>query len=241
MIRVIDHLITLYYSTGKILHLDVEPEPDGVLETGTEFIEWFVNDLLPIGTPIIMEKWGVSAAEAEKLIKQHLRLCYDVCHFAIGYEPHQQVIEQLSANQIQVGKIQISAALKAKIDGENKSEVTKVFGRFNEPVYLHQVVAKKNDGTLTRYPDLPEALDDETNVANEWRAHFHVPIFVEKFGLLASTRDEIVDVLSIQKNNPFTKHLEVETYTWEVLADDLKLPIGDSISRELKWVQQILA
>ena len=32
-------------------------------------------------------------------------------------------------------------------------------------------------------------------IASEWRAHFHVPIFVEKFGLLASTRDEIVDVL----------------------------------------------
>ena len=42
-----------------------------------------------------MKKWNVSSEEAEKLIKQHLRLCYDVCHFAIGYEPHQQMIEQL--------------------------------------------------------------------------------------------------------------------------------------------------
>ena len=48
------------------------------------------------------------------------------------------------------------------MDEENKIDVTKAFGKFNEPVYLHQVVAKKNDGTLIRYPDLPEALNDET-------------------------------------------------------------------------------
>lgn len=240
MIRVVENLIQIHKDTGKILHLDVEPEPDGVLETGAEFIEWFINDLLPNGIPVIVKKWNLSAAEAEKLIKQHLRLCYDVCHFAIGYEPHQQVIDELYAHRIQVGKIQVSAALKAKMDEVNKSQVTKAFGKFNEPVYLHQVVAKKSDGSLIRYPDLPEALEDEKNHASEWRAHFHVPIFVEKFGLLASTRDEIVEVLSIQKKDPFTKHLEVETYTWEVLADELKLPIGESISRELKWVQQIL-
>ena len=240
MIQVIQHLIMLHHSTGIILHLDVEPEPDGVIETGVEFIEWFNNDLLPTGIPLIMEKWNVSTEEAEKLIKQHLRLCYDVCHFAIGYEPHQQMIDQLHAQQIQVGKIQISAALKAKMDKKNKMDVSKAFGKFNEPVYLHQVVAKKSDGSLIRYPDLPEALNDEKNIAGEWRAHFHVPLFVDKFGLLDSTRNEIVDVLSIQKKNPFTKHLEVETYTWEVLADELKLPIGESISRELKWVQQIL-
>lgn len=240
MIQVIQHLIMLHHSTGIILHLDVEPEPDGVMETGVEFIEWFNNDLLPTGIPLIMEKWNVSTEEAEKLIKQHLRLCYDVCHFAIGYEPHQQMIDQLHAQQIQVGKIQISAALKAEMDEKNKMDVTKAFGKFNEPVYLHQVVAKKSDGSLIRYPDLPEALNDEKNIAGEWRAHFHVPLFVDKFGLLDSTRDEIVDLLSIQKKNPFTKHLEVETYTWEVLADELKLPIGESISRELKWVQQIL-
>src|SRR6185437_12486556 len=94
MIQVIQHLIMLHHSTGIILHLDVEPEPDGVMETGVEFIEWFNNDLLPTGIPLIMEKWNVSTEEAEKLIKQHLRLCYDVCHFAIGYEPHQQIIDQ---------------------------------------------------------------------------------------------------------------------------------------------------
>ena len=96
------------------------------------------------------------------------------------------------------------------------------------------------DGNLVRYPDLPEALMDNREAANEWRAHFHVPVFVKDFGLLASTQDEINEVLTIQKHHPFTEHLEVETYTWEVLPHDLKLPVAESISRELLWVQQVL-
>jgi hypothetical protein len=92
---------------------------------------------------------------------------------------------------------------------------------------------------LIRYPDLPEALNDnEHPLIQEWRAHFHVPIFAEKFGLLSSTQDEIKEVLSLQKTKPFTSHLEVETYTWEVLPAELKLPLQDSIIRELQWVKQ---
>ena len=64
MIQVIQHLIMLHHSTGLILHLDVEPEPDGVMETGVEFIEWFNNNLLPTGIPLIMEKWNVSTRKS---------------------------------------------------------------------------------------------------------------------------------------------------------------------------------
>lgn len=241
MIHVVENLIQIHKTTGKILHLDVEPEPDGVLETGDEFIHWFENDLLKTGIPLLGKKLNVSSEEAEELIRQHLRLCYDVCHFAIGYEPHQKVIEQLLQRKIKIGKIQISAALKAFIHPENKSKIKAAFANFNEPTYLHQVVAKMNDGKLLRYPDLPEAINDnQDDEVREWRAHFHVPVFAKDFDLLTSTRDEIIEVLTIQKNNPFTQHLEVETYTWEVLPQDLKLPIGESICRELKWVQQIL-
>jgi hypothetical protein len=241
MIRIVENLIQIHKNTGKILHLDVEPEPDGMLETGDEFIHWFENDLLKTGIPLIERKLNISSEEAEESIRQHLRLCYDVCHFAIGYESHQKVIQQLLQCKIKVGKIQISAALKALINPENKSKIKESFAHFNEPTYLHQVVAKMNDEKLLRYPDLPEAINDnQDDEVKEWRAHFHVPVFAKDFGLLGSTQDEIIKVLTIQKNNPFTEHLEVETYTWEVLPQDLKLPIGESICRELKWVQQIL-
>jgi hypothetical protein len=243
IIIIIKNLIEIHKSTGRLLHLDIEPEPDGLLETGTEFIEWFENDLLPAGIPIIKSKFNVSKQHAEDLIKEHLRLCYDVCHFAIGYEPHNQIIDEILKRGIKIGKIQISAALKAKMDSSenNRKSIKQSFEKFNEPTYLHQVIAKTADGKLLRYPDLTEALNDnERPLVQEWRAHFHVPIFVEKFGLLSSTQDEITEVLALQKIKPFTQHLEVETYTWEVLPPDLKLPLQDSIIRELQWVKQIV-
>lgn len=243
IIRIIEHLIQIHQSTGKLLHLDIEPEPDGLLESGTEFIEWFENDLLPAGIPVIKSKMKVSNHKAEELIKEHLLLCYDVCHFAVGYEDHQATINRLAEKGIKVGKIQISAALKARMNSpEIKTESIKEnFSRFNEPVYLHQVVAKTKSGKLLRYPDLPEALNEKDNhLVTEWRAHFHVPIFADKFDLLSSTHDEIKEVLSIQKKEPFTNHLEVETYTWEVLPQNLRLPLRDSIIRELQWVKEML-
>jgi len=243
IITIIEKLIEIHRSTSKLFHLDIEPEPDGLLETGNEFIEWFENDLLPAGIPVIKSKYNVSHQHAEDLIKEHLRLCYDVCHFAIGYESHKQVIEEVLKRGIKIGKIQISAALKAKIHSSeyDTKSIRQSFEKFNEPTYLHQVVAKLTSGKLMRYPDLPVALKEiESPLMEEWRAHFHVPVFAEKFGVLSSTQNEIKDVLSLQKISPFTTQMEVETYTWEVIPKELRLPLQDSIIRELQWVKQIL-
>ena len=216
--------------TGKVIHLDIEPEPDGFLESGPEFIDWYENVLLPAGND-------------GKLVKNHIRLCYDVCHFAIGYEPHTTIINELNDKGIKIGKIQISAALKAKLPESiaDRTAVLEQLSRFDEPTYLHQLIARKNDGSLIRYPDLADALSEGGDpTIDEWRAHFHVPIFVEDMGLIQSTQSDITEVLNLQKNNPFTAHLEVETYTWDVLPTDLKAPLNDSIIRELAWVKTLL-
>ena len=244
VIDVITELVNIYKDTGKLLHLDIEPEPDGMMETGREFIDWFEGDLLKTGIPKISGTFGLNAQEAEALIRKHLTLCYDVCHFAIGYEPHAEIIKELKEKNIAVGKIQISAALKADLNrsAAERQELKKAFEQFNEPVYLHQVVARQSEGNLLRYLDLPEALADfENDAAQEWRAHFHVPISIREIGLLSTTQEDILEVLEIQKNNPFTNHLEVETYTWEVLPEQIKLPIAESISKELLWVKSKLA
>lgn len=243
ILEVVEQLIDINRSTGKLLHLDIEPEPDGILETGKEFLEWYQHYLLDAGVKKIMSKYAVAHTEAEKMIKRHVCLCYDVCHFAIGYEPHGEIIEQLKSEGLQIGKMQISAALKATLadDTDHRSKVKEAFSTFNEPTYLHQVIAHKKEGGYIRYRDLPEALADaENSLVNEWRAHFHVPVFEKDFGLLESTQADIVEVLEIQKKSPFTNHLEVETYTWEVLSELLKLPIDQSIIRELKWVSNQL-
>jgi hypothetical protein len=55
-----------------------------------------------------------------------------------------------------------------------------------------------------------------------------------------STQQDIREVLNLQKEQSLTQHLEIETYTWEVLPDLLKLPLEDSIIRELQWVRSVL-
>ena len=239
VLDVVADLIRLRKNTDRLMHLDLEPEPDGVIETADEFIAWFTDYLIPMGLEQLTAEFGMTDADAETAIVDHVRLCYDVCHFAVGYEQPADVLKKLSAFGLRVGKIQISAALKAEFpvnDAEARLAVKEAFARFNEPTYLHQVVARITSGELVRYPDLPDALAAFDDNHAEWRAHFHVPIFVKEYGVLQSTQDDIREVLRLLADNPFTNQLEVETYTWDVLPDDLKLGLVDSIERELNFV-----
>jgi hypothetical protein len=106
-------------------------------------------------------------------------------------------------------------------------------------VYLHQVVVRRRDGTLVRYPDLARALDEETAIDAEWRVHFHVPLHVAHYGRLASTQDFVRDVLRMHQEQPLSGHLEVETYTWDVLPERTT-DLVDSIAREVGWVKRQL-
>ncbi|MFA5244852.1 MAG: metabolite traffic protein EboE [Pedobacter sp.] len=240
ILSIAEHLYRIKEKRGISLHLDIEPEPDGLLETGPEFIHWFENYLLPLAKAVLPSRLQITDEDAIACIREHICLCYDVCHFAIGYEPMNDILAELSAKGIRVGKIQISAALKAGIpvDNDSRKEISDAFSQYQEPTYLHQVVARKSDHSLIRYRDLPDALKDIANKdVEEWRAHFHVPVFAEDLGLLRSTRSDITEILKKYKSDPFTDHLEVETYTWEVLPEALKLPIDQSIIRELNWVK----
>lgn len=236
ILQVVETLIELRQTTSKIMHLDIEPEPDGILENGQEFIEWYTDYFLPKGITYLQETHKLSAEDAKEALLTHIQLCYDICHFAVSYEEPQIIVSQLNQLGIRVGKIQISSAIKVDLR-ENKEAKLKTIQSFDEPVYLHQVVAKNADGTFQKYRDLPEASAADTNQQSEWRIHFHVPLFIESYGLLDSTQADIVNTLNVQKSTLFTKHLEVETYTWGVLPADMQKPIGESIVRELEWVK----
>src|SRR5690606_28044356 len=152
------------------------------------------------------------------------------------YENHQEIIGELTSLGIQIGKFQISAALKLSLSEDMADRTAKklILQEFDEPIYLHQVIAKTKSGSLAKYRDLSAALthiDEPDHV--EWRSHFHVPIFLENYGEISSTQSDIVEVLNLQKKLSRTSHIEVETYTWNVLPKALQIPIEDSISREI--------
>ncbi len=222
------------------MHLDIEPEPDGLLENSSETVAFFEEWLLPMGVARLTQSLGVSAEEAAGIIRQHVQVCYDVCHFAVSYEDQKVAMEAFQTAHISIGKIQISAALKKEFPEDNeRSAYYQAFSSLNEPTYLHQVVSRHDDDSLESFRDLPEALESFNNPQiREWRTHFHVPVFVDSYGVLEATQADIVEVLELWKQHPMTAHLEVETYTWEVLPTELQLEITDSIVREMQWVLQ---
>lgn len=238
MVHVAKHLYDIEMSTGKYLHLDIEPEPDGLLENSDEVLRFYSDYLVPIGLEMLQESLVKNASEIEDLIKRYLTVCYDICHFSLAYEEPEDTFAKFKKANIKTGKIQVSAALKILFNGSNDDAVWQLLSKFNEPTYLHQVTEKRGDEVIT-YNDLPVVLENKGNF-KELRAHFHVPIFLEEFGALSSTQDHILKTLEFLKKQPITEHLEIETYTWDVLPTDLKEDLTQSIIREINWLKERL-
>jgi len=235
MLEVAKQLFKIEQDTGNYLHLDIEPEPDGLLENSDEVLLFYADYLVPIGRAYFKQELGLNADEAEALIKKYITVCYDVCHFSLAYEEPTDTFAKFKANSIKVGKIQVSAALKIIFNSTNDERIWEELSQFNEPTYLHQVT-EKLDGKVKTYSDLPLVLEGDRN-HEELRAHYHVPIFLEEYGELFSTQDHILKTIAYIKENPISEHLEVETYTWDVLPTDLKQDLSVSIIRELEWLK----
>jgi len=244
------HLASIAYEmaetekkTGKELHLDIEPEPDCILENTHETISFFTGRLFTFGTEYLAKEFGLSEKTAKKLLQRHIRICYDTCHFAVEFEDSERMIKEILDAGIKIGKTQISAALKVNT-GRTKTEQQRMISRlscFDEPTYLHQVVERRPDGRIQQYRDLSQALElRNSDSNNEWRIHFHVPLFTDEFDGLLSTRDSISENVAYLLKYSDCRHFEIETYTWEVLPEGLKTNLLDSIESEIRWTLQLI-
>ncbi|NJR76550.1 MAG: metabolite traffic protein EboE [Scytonema sp. CRU_2_7] len=236
---VVAEMLSIRNYTGKLLHIDLEPEPDGLIENTSEVIDFYENWLLPIAGSYLAQKLKIEQSLAETKLLDHVRICYDTCHFSVEYEQPHSVFARLQSAGIKIGKIQISAAIQVKIpaDVEQRSLIVERLQPFAESTYLHQVIERRSDGKLYHYPDLITALPQlEQSLAEEWRTHFHVPIFIRDYQILQSTQDDIVTILHLLQENNACHHLEIETYTWDVLPSEMKIDVLTSIQREYEWV-----
>lgn len=237
--KAIAKLAAIKQNTGKLIHLDLEPEPHGMLENTQEMIDFFQNWLFPVAGNWLQANQGINQSTAENWIREYIRVCYDTCHFAVEYEQPQDIVQQFQDAGIKIGKIQLSSAIKIQIPREKsqRQAILDQLSSFAESTYLHQVIAHDGKGNFQHYTDLTNALEYFlTTEATEWRTHFHVPIFFPNYQLFESTQDHIAQLLQILPDKAFTNHLEIETYTWEVLPWDLKLDILTSIEREYQWI-----
>ncbi|MDX1767553.1 MAG: metabolite traffic protein EboE [Arenibacter troitsensis] len=235
MSEIVLQLVEIESKTGKYLHLDIEPEPDGMLENSDEVIHFYNTYLLPIATQKLIDVLGCNEEMAKDLILRHITVCYDVCHFSLAYEEPEHTLAKFKKAGIRVGKIQVSSALKILFKEGDNEAIWHSLSQFNEPTYLHQVTEKIGDKVVT-YKDLPEVLEHRSD-AQELRSHFHVPIFLEKYDHLFSTQDQILKVLEYLRKDQFSDQLEIETYTWDVLPKGLKTELSNCIVREIEWLK----
>jgi len=228
---------------GLFIHLDLEPEPDGLVETGAEAAAFYQQWLLPLGGRWLADRAGLSLSEAQDALLEHIQVCLDTCHLAVAYEDPEAALQSLADHGIRVGKVQVTSGWQARLPREKTglAELGRALEPFSRSPYLHQVRGRANDGGLSRYRDLPEALSCLPTASDrEWRIHFHVPLFIERYKNLTSTQAETRALLQLLTRHNFTCHLEIETYTWELLPRDLKLNLVDFLEREYRWTLEAL-
>jgi hypothetical protein len=224
LFRCVEHISRLAEKSKRQLHLGLEPEPLCLLENSAETIQFFQqfrddhkND------PRLDEFLGVN---------------YDCCHFAIEFEEPKNAFAAFQKAGIKISKIHLSSALKTKATKEARENLKK----FADDVYLHQVVARNANGRLTFFRDLPDALNLQPSTFNlqpseEWRIHFHVPLHAPAVLPFENTNDHLLGVLDLLAKNPkICSHLEMETYTWEILPPELKSrSVVDQLAAEYDW------
>ena len=234
------HMARIEADTGVRISLAIEPEPFCFLETIAEAVAFFRDHLFTdAAVRTFADTAGLSTNEAAVSVQRHLGLCYDVCHAAVEYEDAATSIAALRDAGVPVHKLQLSAALRIAPVHE---EARRALAVYDEPVYLHQTVASAG-GALTRYSDLAEPLArGSASDGEEWRVHFHVPIFVENLDAFGTTQAFLKEMLALHREAPISRHLEVETYTWDVLPPHLTaVGLEAAVARELGWVCEHLA
>jgi sugar phosphate isomerase/epimerase len=238
MIDVVAMLVDISRSRGRHITLALEPEPECFLETTDDALGFFEKYLFSReGRQRLVDVADVEPAEAERTLRRHIGVCLDTCHASVEFEAPLQAWRKLQAAGIAVPKVQISAGLRL---AEATPDALDALRAFSDTVYLHQTVVR-SEGVLSRYQDLPEAFAEAPVAGAEWRVHFHVPIFLRELGVFESTQADLVPLLIELASVPDCPHLEVETYTWDVLPEQFRnVPIEEAIARELRFVQDTL-
>jgi sugar phosphate isomerase/epimerase len=232
LIEAARQLDELHDETGKVIRLAIEPEPFCLLETTAEALAFFE----------LLWQRATDAGVADAA-RRHLGLCYDVCHQSVEFEDVAASIGAIDDAGVRINKVHITCAIELA-DPANNVEGRMSLSRYVEPRYLHQTMARLPGGKVLREVDLNEKLalepSKEFRNAECWRVHFHVPVNAEHLGPLQTTRPDLERALRTVASLSYAPHLEVETYTWEVLPDGGKTPLVEGLTRELTATRDLL-
>jgi hypothetical protein len=238
VIDVVAHLVELKKKTGKTVTLGLEPEPRCYLETTDETITYFKNYLFSGETAKkLAKKTGLNEADANKAMREYTGVVFDIGHQSVGYEDIPVSLQKLVDNGVQIVKLQEAASMYIP---DVQQKTVDALQTFAKTIYLSQTCQNK-DGKKTWFLNLEDAFEafQKDPGPREWRTHFHVPVFLNDLGgAFGTTRFALEQALAFHKKTPLSTHLEIETYTWDVLPDHLKTgDIVEYVTRELDWVK----
>lgn len=225
-------LARLESETGQTIRLAIEPEPCCVLETTAETVAFF-------------QRLRNRAANENVLdaVNKHIGVCYDVCHQSVEFEDVAESIATLERESIRINKVHITCALQVSRPSENLA-AREALAHFVEPRYLHQTFARLPSGEVRHVLDLTAELartpPADFGNADCWRIHFHVPVDAERVGPLETTRADLKLALTAVQKMTYWPHLEVETYTWNVLPGADKPDLVTGLAKELSATRALL-
>jgi len=168
-------------------------------------------------------------------------LCLDACHSAVEFEEPEAALDAaLSAGPL--AKLQYTNALSLEGPARNRAGWQALLA-MDEPRYLHQVTARSATG-LQRWDDLDALRAVDPKGLDEVRCHFHVPVDREELGAgLRTTRGHAEKLLDLLLDDPARwqspeLHVEIETYTWDVLPGAARGPgsMVEGLEREYRHV-----
>jgi hypothetical protein len=227
--------------------LCLEPEPLCFLDQSSDVIHFYQEYLLTKAAQHIQTELKISKSDAERIILDKIQICYDTCHADVMFETPAAILKSYDALGIQIGKVQISSALKLDLfQGtlQNGQTPDTVLAPLTDDKYLHQVIGITKQGQKIVWNDLPEAISDwkQQCLSGHFRIHYHVPLFQKHFYGMETTQNHIIELFKLAQSRFITSHWEVETYTWEVLpkTEELSSNISHLITREINWVIQEL-
>ncbi len=205
VLRVAAHLVELEQRTGTTVTLALEPEPHCFLETTDETVGYFERASLhrPAATRLAELAQTSRSHEAHMALRRHLGIVFDIGHQAVEFEDIQR---RCRSSSTPASRSSSCRKPRRCTIPQVTDETVEALRRFAETIYLTQTVElpgrRARPATSTsRTPSRPGRRDRSPR---EWRAHFHVPVFLDDLGPFRTTRFAIERRSRMHKATPLS-------------------------------------
>ncbi len=238
VIDVVAHLVDLKKRTGKMVTLGLEPEPRCYLETTDETITYFKDRLFSGPT--------AQAAGEDNRAERSRRGAGDARLHGRRLR-HRPPVRRLRGHP----GVAAEAGGQRRADRQAAGSGVDAYPRCHTGQGGRAADVRQDDLPVADLPEegreddvVPQprgrvrGLVQEPGAARVAHALPRAGVPHRAWPRFGTTRFGLEQALAVHKKTPLSTHLEIETYTWDVLPDHLKTgDIVEYVTRELDWVK----